>query len=164
MDFNVLSAVRPRYVIHGKQNDPYAVRSLLGWHINGSIEREGNNVVQCHRIQIHKPSAVNEASGYVVAERSVKEQLTPRVVERMFELDFSEKENGTAMSQEDREFIRKAKEGIHHREDLHYGMPLPFRGKNFQFLNNRPQAVQRLVGLKKNLKQMKCTLLIMSIL
>ena len=31
-----------------------------------------------------------------------------------------------AMSQEDREFLRKAKEGIHHREDLHYELPLPF--------------------------------------
>ena len=37
--------VRPRDVIHGSQNDPYAVRSLLGWHINGPIKREGNSAV-----------------------------------------------------------------------------------------------------------------------
>ena len=124
---NCPRVVWPRDVIHGKQNDPYAVRSLLGWHINGPIKREGNGAVQCHRIQIHEPSAVDEASGYIVVERSVKELLTPRVVERMFKLDFSEKENGTAMSQEDHEFLRKAKEGIHHREDLDYELPLPFR-------------------------------------
>lgn len=62
--------------------------------------------MQCHRTQLHESSAVQETSGYMVVERSVKEQLTPRVVERMFELDFSEKENGMAMSQEDREFLR----------------------------------------------------------
>ena len=74
--------------------------------------------MQCHRIQIHEPSAVDEASGFIAVKRSVKEQLTPRVVERM--------------SQEDREFLRKAKEGIHHREDLHYGSPLPFREQDVQ--------------------------------
>ena len=105
--------------------------------------------MQCHRIQIHEPSAVDEASGYIVVERSVKEELTPRVVERMFELDFSEKENGMAMSQEDREFLRKAKEGIHHREDLHYELPLPFREQDVQLPNNRPQAAQRLIGFEE---------------
>ena len=149
---NCPRAVRPREVIHGKQNDPYAVRSLLGWHINGPIKREGNGAVQCHRIRIHEPSAVDEASGYIVVERSVKEQLTPQVVGRMFELDFSERENGMAMSQEDREFLRKAKEGIHHREDSHYELPLPFREQDVQLPNNRPQAAQRLIGLKKRLE------------
>ena len=149
---NCPSAVRPRDIIHGGQNDPYAVRSLLGWHINGPIERKGNGAVHCNRIQIHKTSAAEDASGYIVAERSVKEQITPRVVERMFELDFSEREIGTAMSREDREFLRKAEEGIHHREDLHYEMPLPFRGENIQLPDNRPQAVQRLAGLKKRLQ------------
>ena len=131
---NCPRAVRPREVIHGKQNDPYAVRSLLGWHINGPIKREGNGAVQCHRIRIHEPSAVDEASGYIVVERSVKEQLTPQVVGRMFELDFSE---------------RKAKEGIHHCEDLHYELPLQFREQDVQLPNNRPQTAQRLIGLKK---------------
>ena len=149
---NCPRAVRPREVIHGKQNNPYAVRSLLGWHINGPIKREGNGAVQCHRIRIHEPSAVDEASGYIVVERSVKEQLTPQVVGRMFELDFSERENGMAMSQENREFLRKAKEGIHHREDLHYELPLPFREQDVQLPNNRPQAAQRLIGLKKKLE------------
>ena len=33
IELNCPRAVRPRDVLHGKQNDPYAVRSLLGWHI-----------------------------------------------------------------------------------------------------------------------------------
>jgi len=109
---NCPRAVRPRYVIHGKQNDLHAIRSLLGWHINGPIKQEGSSAVQCHRIQIHEPSAVDEAGGYNVVERSIEEQLTPRVVERMFELDFSERKNGMALPQEDREFLRKVKEGV----------------------------------------------------
>ena len=64
--FNCPSAVWPRDAIHGKQNDRYAVRSQLGWHINAPIKREGYNAVQCHRIQIRKPSGVHEATGYIV--------------------------------------------------------------------------------------------------
>jgi len=74
---NCASAVRPRDIIHGEQIDPYAVQSLLGWHINGPIERKGNGAVHCNRIQIHKTSVAEDASGYIVAERSVKEQITP---------------------------------------------------------------------------------------
>lgn len=149
---NCPRAVRPRDVIHGRQNDPYAVRSLLGWHINGPIKREGNSAVQCNRIQLYVSNSVDETSGYIVVERSVKEQLTPRVVERMFELDFSEKENGMVMSQEDRVFLSKVKEGIIYREESHYELPLPFREQHVQLPNNRPQAAQRFIGLKKKLE------------
>ena len=34
---NCPGALRPRDVIHGNQDEPYAVKSLLGWHINGPV-------------------------------------------------------------------------------------------------------------------------------
>jgi hypothetical protein len=35
---------------------------------------------------------VDESSGCIVIEKNVKEEIAPKTVERMFELDFSEKE------------------------------------------------------------------------
>lgn len=135
--FNCFSVVRLRDIIYGEQNDLYVVRLFLGWYINGSIERKGNGAVYCNRIQIYKISVVEDVSGYIVVERSVKEQITFRVVERMFELDFFEKENGTVMFREDREFLRKVEEGIYYCEDLYYEMLFSFREENIQFLDNR---------------------------
>ena len=67
----------------------------------------------------------------------------------MIELDFAERENGVALSREGRQFLRIVKEGIRHRDDMHYEIPLPFRESNVQLPSNRFQAVQRLHGLKK---------------
>ena len=61
-------------------------------------------------------------------------------------------QKGDALSREDRQFLKIVEDGIHHRDDMHYEMPLPFREKNVQLPNNRPQAEQRLHGLKKRLQ------------
>jgi len=49
--------------------------------------------VHCNPIQILKSSVDDEVEGYIVGEIMIKEQLTPQVVSRMFELDFAEREN-----------------------------------------------------------------------
>ena len=75
------------------ENDPYAVRSLLGWYVNGPVRHNSSKQVHCNRIQILKTSIDDEAKGYIVGERMIREQLTPQVVSRMFELDFAERKN-----------------------------------------------------------------------
>ncbi|XP_068742033.1 uncharacterized protein [Montipora capricornis] len=149
---NCPGAMRPRDVICGNENDPYAVRSLLGWYVNGPVRHNSSKQVRCNRIQILKTSIDDEVKGYIVGERMIKEQLTPQVVSRMFELDFAERKNGVALSREDRQFLKIVEEGIRHRDDMHYEIPLPFREGNVQLPNNRSQAVQRLHGLKKRLQ------------
>ena len=78
--------------------------------------------------------------GYIVAQTEIKERLTPQVVSRMFKVDFAEKKYGVALSREDPQFLKIGEDGIHHRDDMHYET------------NNRPQAEQRLHGLKKRLQ------------
>lgn len=56
-----------------------------------------------------------------------KEILSTIQVNRMFELDFSDREMGKSLSYEDRLFIKKIEEGIHQRSDGHYEMPLPLK-------------------------------------
>ncbi|KAK2564378.1 hypothetical protein P5673_011803 [Acropora cervicornis] len=149
---NCPGALRPRDVICRNENDPYAVRSLLGWYVNGPVRHNSSKQVHCNRIQILKTSIDDEAKGYIVGERMIREQLTPQVVSRMFELDFAERKNGVALSRDDRQFLKIVEEGIRHRNDMHYEIPLPFREGNVQLPNNRSQAVQRLHGLKKRLQ------------
>ena len=145
---NCPKALRPREVIHGQDTEPYAVRSILGWYINGPISRNDDVAVNCNRVHVQ---SVNQSSGCIVTERDVKEEIAPKAVERMFELDFLEKAKGLATSKEDREFLKKIESGIVHREDSHYEMPLPFKEENVTLPNNRSQAEQRLKCLKKRL-------------
>ena len=140
---NCPSAVRPRDIVCGNENEPYAVRSLLGWHVNGPVNQKSSKQVHCNRIQILKSNSEDSVNGYIVAKTEVKERLTPQVVSRMFEVDFAEREYGVALSREDRQFLKIVEDGIHHRDDMHYEMPLPFRERNVQLPNNRPQAEQR---------------------
>jgi len=34
---NCPSALRPREIVNGEESDPYAVRSLFGWYVNGPL-------------------------------------------------------------------------------------------------------------------------------
>ena len=93
----------------------------------------------------------NGPSECIVAERKIKEEITPRTVERMLQLVFSKKKKGLAISKEDRKFLRKVGRRIVHREDSHYEMTLPFKGENINLPNNRLQVEQCLKSLKNRL-------------
>ena len=47
---------------------------------------------------MHQSRGENDATGYIIPKRKINKEIIPRAVERMFELDFSEKEKGLAMS------------------------------------------------------------------
>ena len=149
MGLNCSRAVRPRDIVCRNENEPHVVRTLLGWHANGPVNQKRSKQVHCNRIQILKSNTEDKVNGYIVTKTEIKERLTPQVVSRMFEVDFAEREYGVALSREDRQFLKIVEDGIYHRDDMHYEMPLPFREKNVQLPNNRPQAEQRLQGLKK---------------
>ena len=143
--------IRPREIVYSGESDPYAVRSLLGWNINGPLYTPcQSSILTCNRIHLNQQDT-SSPRGYVVSQRTVKEQITPQAVERMFELDFSEKEKGISMSREDIKFYETVETGVVHLEDLHYEMPLPFKHKNTQLPNNYAQAEKRLNSLKKRL-------------
>ena len=64
-------------------------------------------------------------NGYIFAKTEIKERLTPQMVSGLFEVDFVESEYGVGLSREDRQFLKIVEDGIHHRDDMHYEMPLP---------------------------------------
>ena len=150
---NCPSALRPREIVYGKDSDPYAVRSLLGWYVNGPLcNPQPSSQITCNRINLSPEDTIITPRGYVVTQRKVKERITPQAVSQMFDLDFSEREKGTAMSHEDIKFCETVESGILHLDDLHYEMPLPFKHQNIQLPKNYAQAEKRLTGLKKRLK------------
>ena len=145
-------------MVLGNDEDPYAVRTLLGWGIIGPTNAAnhssvgGDDVFTCHRI-VTCEIGNTRLDNRFVGDAQTKEVINPFAVRKMFELDFSERDQGTqAYSQEDRKFLDIVTNGICLRSDGHYEMPLPTKDKNLVLPNNRAMAWNRLRPLKNKLE------------
>ena len=150
---NCPSAIKPKEVVPGGNNDPYAIRTALGWGIIGPITQDPQGRspdISCNRIAIKEVGSEDPSYRSFVFETNAKEIITTAAVRRMFEADFNEAKNASVqpLSMEDRLFMAKAKEGIVHRPDGHYEMPLPFRDQHPKLPNNAKVAAHRLQQLK----------------
>ncbi len=156
---NCPRALKPREVILGNDEDPYAIRTLLGWGIigpaipiNGATDKE-DDLSTCHRVVTREIGSSASFNSKFVIEAQTKEVVNPFAVRKMFELDFSEHCNGQpAFSQEDRKFLDIAKKGIRLRPDNHYEMPLPLKEGSPLLPHNRAMAWNRLKPLKRRLE------------
>jgi len=139
---NCVSAIRPREVIVGNDNDPYAKRTALGWGIIKVYQTKAKPTDQrCNR------------TCHLMVGTDAREIITPQQINRMFGIDFNEREGDSKpLSQEDRHFLQIMETETHQRVDGHYEMPLPFKKEEAIFQNNRDLAVNRLKHLKKRLK------------
>ena len=103
----------PRQVITGKDYEPYAILTDLGWSIVGystpSLDETETSL--CHRVTLKELPPV-----------------TPIDVFSVLESDFKDtKGDDKTVSQEDLIFLSKLKEGIKKNEQGHLEMPLPFK-------------------------------------
>ncbi|XP_035660814.1 uncharacterized protein LOC118405422 [Branchiostoma floridae] len=129
---NVPKAVEPWQVINSQGDGPYAVRTLLGWSVNGPLKGASDD------------KNVNRIS----VDQNLETQL-----ESYFNHDFSEaKEDKREMSMEDKRFMEIVEEETKKSGD-HYEVPLPFKRPNPAMPNNRPLAVQRLKHLQRKLSK-----------
>ena len=149
--FNCSVALLPREVITAGDNDPYAIRTTLGWGVTGVVTKKHkcNNVVHhdCASNHVHVNHECFNPFSFIT---HVKE-FEPVQVKEMFQLDFNEMHNAEPMSIQDQRFLKAMKEGIHRRRDGHFEMPLPFKIDNVQLPNNRTIAMKRLSGLQRKL-------------
>lgn len=164
---NCPRAIKPREIIPGSDNDPYGVRTALGWGIIGRVclsppsDSHENYDVWTNKIITRELTSTDECArpryGATFALKScVKEVFNPAQVNEMFELDFQERcgvENERSLSIEDQKFLNILGEGIHKREDRHYEMPLPLRSEEVELPNNRSLALKRLFLLKECFKR-----------
>nr|XP_054759571.1 uncharacterized protein LOC129265622 [Lytechinus pictus] len=132
-------AIRPRQVITGGEDDPYAQKSLLGWGIIGKVcltsESSGavvwNKATSCESVKFAVPS-------------TAKEILCPQKVIAILEKDFADENmGGQSISMEDKKFLRIMEKGIRKRPDGHYEMPLPLKTPNTSLPYDRKVAENR---------------------
>ncbi|XP_031554426.1 uncharacterized protein LOC116291397 [Actinia tenebrosa] len=153
---NCPKAIKPKEIITGKSNDPYAVRTILGWCIVGpsnpsEATTDEEVLANCNRIIAREACNSDERVVQFVISKPTKELVNPIAVAKMFELDFVEHMASPTkgLSKEDRRFLQIASEGIHRTEDGHYELPLPLRDENVTLPDNRAAAARRLDQLKR---------------
>lgn len=156
---NCPKAIKPKEVIVGRGEDPYTVRTLLGWGIIGPVslleceesDREEQVASSCNRIiACEVDTGHHNINRSFVLSSQTKEEITPFSVKRMFEQDFSDRcSNDPGLSKEDKRFHAIAREGITQLENGHYKLPLPLRDPNLRLPNNRDLALRRLSQLKR---------------
>ncbi|CAB4044107.1 Hypothetical predicted protein [Paramuricea clavata] len=101
---NCVEAIKPRDVIPGKPQDPYAIRTVFGWGLIGvtnpvdhrECQSDGTRI-HCHRVTTKDITTQSTGSTFV-EQTQVKEVLNPHEVLKMFEQDFSEKKREKPMS------------------------------------------------------------------
>ena len=160
--YNCPRALAPRDVISPTNDAPYGQKTDLGWGIVGIVDPtqiEGDAIGISHRVvACEVPQSLTTDSSQsnkilLSLQTSIKEVINPVEVVRMFELDFSEKQQGqTAISMDDQKFLKKVGDGIH-LVDGHYEMPLPFRETEPSLPNNKTLALHRLKQLENRLKK-----------
>lgn len=135
---DVYKAMEPWEVIHSEDDGPYAVRTVLGWVINGPLKREGCTTPSESQLSV----SVN-----CISIANVENLLV-----QQFNHDFPEKasEEKHEMSQEDIQFMDSVNEKAK-KINGHYSIGLSLRNKAVKMPNNRSVVVQRAENVKKKL-------------
>ena len=156
---NCPRAIKPLEVIPGKEDDPYAKKTALGWGIIGAVrssneeDTEVKSEIACNRIITREVQGTPKGKMcHFAFKTQVKEMISPSDVSKMFTLDFNERQTDEKpLSVEDRRFLRTVREGIHQLPDGHFEMPLPLRHENLELPNSKRLALNRLLKLRGRL-------------
>ncbi|XP_055056153.1 uncharacterized protein [Misgurnus anguillicaudatus] len=161
--YNCSQALIPREVVSGKDNEPFAQRTDLGWTIVGGIDPcvdYGDAIGSSHRVivkevtpSVQSPTPLTNEVMYV-CRTQVKELVTPFDVIKVLESDFNERRmEETHFSQEDLRFISIMEEGVKMKANGHCELPLPFKKDRPNLPDNKICAVHRLKCLKKRFEK-----------
>ena len=130
---NAPKAMEPWRVINSEGIGPYAVKTQLGWVVNGPLNLTGDGnvgTVQVNRISV---------------EDLLVQQYNQDFVEQHYE-------GKKVMSVEDQKFIDKVSSSAV-LENGHYSLKLPFRNDKVNLPNNKVVAQQRAQHLLKKFKR-----------
>ena len=141
---NCPRAVRPKEVVSGNSDDPWAMKTELGWSIVGFTHSSNTNTT-CHCARI----GPDEVATCHFAFKTHAREVSPMEVVRMLEADFLNDSTDKKVSQEDQRFQNIMEEHFHQREDGHVEGPLPLRNQDVTFPDNKKMALKRLYSLKR---------------
>ncbi|XP_042243373.1 uncharacterized protein LOC121880282 [Homarus americanus] len=138
---DVPQALVPLEVRAGRNGMPFAIKTRLGWTVNGPVGHQDAQGV-C-------------MSGYLMTETVVSpETRLERQVKLFWELESGDTGalQSAAHSLEDKRVLRLWSEtGI--KTNGHYQFPIPFRNENTEIPNNKAVAERRLDGLRRRLSK-----------
>ena len=107
--YDCLQALTPREVLAGGNDEPYGIKTDLGWSIvGGSDARSGRSL--CHKVAVREMPAA-----------------TMTDIVRVLDSDFQGAKNDRKTSLEDLNFLRIMEEGTEKTENGLYEMPPPFK-------------------------------------
>ena len=128
---NCSSALLPKEVRAGKDSEPFAIRTTIGWAVTGG----------------------HDATCMPFSFRTQAQEVHH---DQMLQGEFYKNDDDDGkMSFEDHKFIKIATEGIQQKTDGHYQLPLPFKNGEPLLPNNRILAERRLSGLLKKMDKSK---------
>ncbi|KAI3376806.1 hypothetical protein L3Q82_000091 [Scortum barcoo] len=163
--YNCSQALLPREVVAGKDNEPFAQRTDLGWSIVGCVNPcvdYGDAIGSSHRVVVRQVTPYQQSPANLTSEvqyvcrTHVKEVITPPDVIKALESDFTERGiEDVHFSQVDLRFLSIMEEGIRIKEDGHCEMPLPFKESRQNLPDNRKCAEHRLKCLRRRLEKDK---------
>lgn len=131
---NAPKIMEPWEVINSRGNGPYAIRTVLGWVINGPLARDNDLLEQ------NLPSVTINRISLCKLEKMLTEQYNHEFNDKICQ----EKE----MSREDHKFLEIAEQSALWQNGR-YCLKLPFKKKDLLLPNNFAIAKQRMQGLKK---------------
>nr|XP_021329205.1 uncharacterized protein LOC110439111 [Danio rerio] len=136
---NCSRAMEPWRIINSQDGGPYAVKTAIGWVVNGPVRKELKD-------------SENEPSHFSVNRISLMD--IEKLLVQQYNTDFPERkyDDKEEMSVEDKQFLRSVEKTAIF-ENGHYSIGLPLRNKNLQMPNNRCVAEQRLTCLLRKLKK-----------
>ena len=90
---NCPKALEPKDVLASKDGGPFVIKTFAGWAIVGPLHmcNEEHPAVDCHRVAAVEVSSGRHLDHHFMVENKVREIVTPQAVNKMFELDFSER-------------------------------------------------------------------------
>ena len=148
---NCPKAIRPREIVAGEDEEPYAQKTILGWGVIGRVcksrDKEGGKKGVCNRV------AASEINSRFAFSTKAKEIIDPGMILRVLETDFVDTNTKSKpYSVEHERFLRILENGRKKIQDVQYEMPLPLKS-DVSFSNNRQLAVKRWNQLKSRFKK-----------
>ena len=131
---NVPMLLKPLEIIDGDDDQPFASLHLLGWTINGPVNRASSRSI-CNRMSVHNSDKLNDQ------------------IQEFFARDFVDDNPSDSISQNDLKFTNSVSSSIKKLPSNNYEIDLPFKSSNVTFPSNRQQAYNRLIGSTKKFER-----------
>ena len=134
---NAPKAMEPWKIINSRRDGPYAVKTLLGWVVNGPLR-----------------SPVTDDEHPVALVNRISIVHLEQFLEKQYAHDFPEKgyEEKREMSADGRMYMQIVSSSVT-LKDGHYYLPLPLRDRKIIMTNNRQMAEQRTFHIKRKFQR-----------